>query len=480
MARVPLIGGAYTAQSIIANAQRCVNLYPERNPEDAPVPFTYYPTPGLRELTTVAGAGGWRALYLATNGRLYGVVGPKVVQIASSGRCTEVGEIPSLPTPVSMADDGETIVIVDGTKRGYTLDLATQAFAQLDDPTGSFEGSALVEYVNTYFVFVEPTTGKIYSTLSNGIDFDPLWFAFKSGYADPAQVPLVLKRTVFLLGTQKTEIWVNIDAGAQLPFQPQPGTYIEHGVASAYSVAKIGEMGFWLSQDPQGQGIVLQAQNYEVTRISTHAIENAISRYPSIADARGMTYQFRGHMFYVLTFPSGNATWVYDVASGFWHQWMWQDADGGENRCRASAIAAAYGKIFAGDHTTGQLYELDFNSYTDNGSPIRRIRSFPHMVPTGGRINYTAFLADMEVGAEVPGGGTASVFLRWSDTRGLTWGFPVEQLLTVTGAGYVAPLWRRLGYARDRVFELSWDAPIRTALNGAWVDSPDLEEPRRT
>jgi hypothetical protein len=49
MARVPLLGGAYQAKSIIANAQRCVNLYPEANPSSSQPqsPSTHYPTPGL-------------------------------------------------------------------------------------------------------------------------------------------------------------------------------------------------------------------------------------------------------------------------------------------------------------------------------------------------------------------------------------------------------------------------------------------------
>ena len=47
MSKVPLVGGAYQARSIIANAQRCVNLYPEENQSDAPFPTTHYQTPGL-------------------------------------------------------------------------------------------------------------------------------------------------------------------------------------------------------------------------------------------------------------------------------------------------------------------------------------------------------------------------------------------------------------------------------------------------
>lgn len=57
MPKVPLITGAYTARSVIAEAQRCINLYIEKNPdEDAVFPFTHYPTPGLEFLASGGGA----------------------------------------------------------------------------------------------------------------------------------------------------------------------------------------------------------------------------------------------------------------------------------------------------------------------------------------------------------------------------------------------------------------------------------------
>lgn len=49
MVLIPLTSGAYSSQSVIANAQRCVNLYPESNPKatNPPVPVTHYQRPGL-------------------------------------------------------------------------------------------------------------------------------------------------------------------------------------------------------------------------------------------------------------------------------------------------------------------------------------------------------------------------------------------------------------------------------------------------
>jgi hypothetical protein len=57
--------------------------------------------------------------------------------------------------------------------------------------------------------------------------------------------------------------------------------------------------------------------------------------------------------------------------------------------------------------------------------------------------------------------------LRWSDTRGATFGNPVAQPFGTDPL--TQPQWNRTGYARDRVFELFWSAAAKTALNGAFV-----------
>lgn len=57
--------------------------------------------------------------------------------------------------------------------------------------------------------------------------------------------------------------------------------------------------------------------------------------------------------------------------------------------------------------------------------------------------------------------------LRWSDTRGASYGNAVAQAL---GTNPLTQLqWNRTGYARDRVFELFWSAASKTALNGAFI-----------
>lgn len=65
------------------------------------------------------------------------------------------------------------------------------------------------------------------------------------------------------------------------------------------------------------------------------------------------------------------------------------------------------------------------------------------------------------------------VGLRWSDTRGATWGNPVPQELSTNP--YSQPQWNRTGYARDRVYEIFWSADLQVAVNGAFVEFKQLK-----
>jgi hypothetical protein len=170
--RLPLLGGTYLARSIIANAQRCVNLYPEKNPQDAEAQVTHYLTPGLKLQVVPLTKGVGRCLYTATNGELYYVCGQTVYFISSTFVQTALGTLSMTgTTPVSMVDNGNAIVIVDGSTTGYAINLATNAFAQIIDP--NFLGADRVDYVDTFLVLNQPGTRNFYSSLSN-VTYDSL------------------------------------------------------------------------------------------------------------------------------------------------------------------------------------------------------------------------------------------------------------------------------------------------------------------
>ncbi len=520
MARYPLIGGAYATRSVIASAQRRINYFPELNPKFALTPVTHYQRPGLVPIANV-GTGPIRCLWRTSRagGISYSttqyppgfvVSGSEVFQINSDWSFTKLGNVsPNKTNICSIVDNGLQGMVVDGSPSGWYWNLVptpTQMvefpnnptqYAQIEDPTGLWEGADKLDYIDTFILFNIPGTNLFGSTLSNQIvPFDGTYYAAKTDYPD-LLVSLVVNRHEFLLmGQLKSETWY--DAGnALFPFAELPGSFIEHGVAAKYSPATQDISTFWLAQNLQGTGMVMRYRGYITTRVSNHAVEFAIREMAAtvgISDAIGYTYQQDGHVFYVLHFPAGDQTWVYDDSMGdpanAWHQQAWTDSNGNLHRHRGNCYAFINGENVVGDWENNTIYKMDLNRYSDtvNGvkTPLTCICTFPQiggaMGPNGQMMEYdgkrmqiNAFLADFEggggIGSEAAGEEQNFISLRMSRDRGKTWGNPVVQDAGVQGDYTAQPVWRINGIERYPVFELSHSIEGPAALNGAWVEA---------
>lgn len=475
--KIALTQGAYEARSILADAQKCINLYAETNPKDSPFPFTLYPTPGLEYLTTCPVVGPVRASYTASNGNFYVVVGTRVYTVSSSYVWTYLGSLTTSTGFVSMIDNTLAVVIVDGSPNGSAIKLSTNAFGAIS--ATNFFGSNRVDYIDTYLLFNRPGTNQFYFTYSNatyemligGTAFDPLDIAAKNGGNDNIVGVAVMHREIWLIGAKTSEVW--FDAGAtDFAFQAMPGAFVEHGCTAVGSIAKYDLALYWLGQDAAGANVVFEGAQYRVKRVSTHAIEREIATYPSTQDALGFTYLQEGHIFYVLTFPSANVTWVYDIAETKWHKRCWSDEDGNLNRWRANCFAPFNNQLVVGDFENGNLYGLNLDLYLDNGDPIVRVRSFPHVTEENDRLVHKNLILAMEVGDEMDTSTNDEfqVSLRWSDNAGRSYGEAVQQSLGATGQYLTSIQYNRLGLARDRVYEASWSAPMKTAIQGAYLE----------
>lgn len=466
--------GAYQSASVIANAQRCINLYPEINPKDTnpSTPVTHYQRPGKPLLGSPGVAGAGRGLYRATNGKLYAVVGVNVYYVDQNWNFILLGSITAGTTPTSMADNGEhagnDLVLVDGTTNGYTITLSTNAFAPIVDPTGLFSGSDIVQYLQTFFLFNKPNTQNWYISLSDSVSFNALDIAAKATYADNIETIGVRQGEAWLIGSLSTEPW-SLSGAADFAFQAIPSTFIPYGTAAKYSMTFADTSLFWISRNLQGQAIIVKTEGYQVKRISTHAIEQQIQKFSTIADCIGGTYQVNGHTFVVFHFPTGDISYAYDLSTEQWHQEAWTDSNGNLHRDRASFYANAYGKIVGLDWETGKLYELDPNTYTDNGDAITYLRGFPHVMNDLKRLTHWVFWADMQCGTIEDEEADPQLNLRWSDDRGQSFGNWLQTTLGKTGEYQTSPQFQRLGMCRDRVYELMWSANMKTALNGAYI-----------
>lgn len=511
--KTPILGQAYVARSVNAADNRMINLFPEVIPNEGKEAGFLNRAPGLRLFIT-AGNGPIRGLW-AFEGNMYAVSGDTLYKIDSAYTVTSLGTIAGTGQ-VSMSDNG-TQLFVAANGPSYIYNSNTNVFAQITDP--DFPGAVTVSYLDGYFTFNEPNSQKIWVTnLLDGLAVDPLDFASAEGSPDGLVAVIVNNREAWLFGTNSIEVWY--DAGApDFPLARIQGASNEIGCVAPFSVAKLDNSIFWLGQDARGRGIVYRNNGYTGVRASNHSIEWQIQQYGDISNAIAYTYQQDGHSFYVLTFPTVQKTWVYDVSTQSWHERAgW--SNGEFIRYRPNCQVAFNNEIFLGDYENGNLYVYDLDVYADNGQIQKWLRSW-RPIPSGqNNLRRTAqhslqldcetgvglslgitetdpttayFVASTPViGDQSPiitGSGEYLIFnmanipaplstqgenpecmLRWSDDGGHTWSNEHWAPMGRIGQFGRRVFWRRLGMTmklRDRVYEVSGTDPVKIAIVGA-------------
>ena len=188
----------------------------------------------------------------------------------------------------------------------------------------------------------------------------------------------------------------------------------------------------------------------------------------TISDAIAYTYQLEGHEFYVVNFPSANITWVYDLASQMWHKWLsWDGVQ--YNRHRSNCGAFFNNSYLVGDYANGNIYAVDNNNYTENGSTIRRIRRAPHITSDLQRQYFAELQIQFQpgVGLETGQGKNPQAMLRWSNDGGSTYSNEHWVSIGAVGKYKNRAIWRRLGWSRDRIFEVAITDPVKAVIVSA-------------
>jgi hypothetical protein len=393
-----------------------------------------------------------------------------------------------------------------GSETMYALN-----FSVLPSSDGAFSGANTVDIIDNYFVYNNPTTQQFgASDLLSPIS-PPLSFSLKDGAPDDLVALIVDHREVYLLGEISSEVWTDVGT-VPFPFSRIPGTSTQHGIAAPFSVSRLGNSFAYVSRNNRGQAQMMQMVGYLPQRISTHAVENTlVNQY--VGDAISWTYQLEGHEVYVVTFPSLELTWAYDVTTSMWHKWLYLATDSTYQRHRGNCCAVFQGLVIVGDYENGKLYELDKDNYTDDGQTIRRLRRAPHLVTEFQRQYFDELQIQFQPGVGTTGlsnyeqiinpnfiylGDTYTIesadsliiedantyvlgtilqlnqttnapqaMLRWSNDGGSTWSNEHWTGIGQLGKYKNRAIWRRLGTARDRVFEVVVTDPVKMVIISA-------------
>lgn len=472
--KINLIGPSYELRSANIDAQRSINLYPTLDEtKEGKSRTQLVGSPGLLLFGTLAATGCRAMLFSAASNRAFAVYGNKFYEIFSNGTSTERGTLNTSTGPVGIASNGLQVCCVDGLY-GYVFIYATNAFTQITDP--DFPGATTVCFVDGYFVFNEPNSGRYFiSQLYDGTSFDGLDFATAEGNPDNLVAVVSCRRNIWEMGQASVEVSFNSGA-ADFPFDRIQGAFMEYGCAAAFSADVLANTIFWVGSDNDGVCTVWMAEQYAPQRISTFAIEYYLSLYLSnIADATSYSYQEEGHFFYVLNIPGMPTTLVYDVTTKQWHERASLNTDTGQFvRHRAQNHMFAFGKHLVGDFENGKLYEQSLNYYDYDGAVIKRLRRAQYIADDLEYIFHQMLQIDIETGVGLSGNAPTEdadpqIILRWSDDGANTWSNEHTRSMGAIGKYSKRVYWDRLGRARSRVYELSTANRCKVNIIGGYI-----------
>ena len=380
-------------------------------------------------------------------------------------------------------------------------------FTILPSTDGAFTGGGVVDVNDNYFIYTRPNSqqfavSNLLSPITNGL-------SYASKFTSPDNLVSLIANNgqLYLLGEKSSEVW-NDQGTFPVAYQRIPGTSTQQGIIAPFSVARVGNSFAYVSQNIRGQNQVVLINGYIPQRISTHAVEQSLlDQYT--ADAIAYTYQLEGHEVYVVSFPTIDITWAYDATTQLWHKWLWVDNNNEYHRHRSNCAAVFQDIVVVGDWENGNLYQLDQSNYTDNNHTVRRLRRAPHLTSDLQRQYFDELQLQFQPGVGIQGfsrdrntylgntyviGASSSLviayqdidvladpnqiytsdvlskpqaMLRWSSDGGSTWSKEYWQEIGQQGKYTHRAIWRRLGWSRDRIFEVVVSDPIKAVIVSA-------------
>ena len=203
----------------------------------------------------------------------------------------------------------------------------------------------------------------------------------------------------------------------------------DNGAEIGATVATLGGRVFWLGSSTIGDHSVWASDGGAPVRISSNSIERELRSLGNIGDAYGFAYAYNGHQFYVLTVPSADRTWCYDMATQEWFNRSTRDPVNGRDRYWAPSFAvAAYGDIYLGCYSAQYLIRIDPDKFTDfRDNPVVKRRTSPVFVKDFAPFRLDAFWIEWNTGTttqNLPTGSASNptAMLECSNDGGNTWG----------------------------------------------------------
>jgi len=448
---LPLIGPTYTNRSLPVGAQQTQNFYVTVNAQGGEQ-LSFQPFPGLKAFA--AGTAYSRGTGVL-NGVLHEVMGTTLNRVASDGTVTSVGTIEGAGR-CSLESDGTNLVIATGAGKPYTYDGTTLTQGtDIDLPNAS-----TVKYINSRVVYDGNNGDIVFSDLNDPLTVDSLNVMSAESKPDDMKAVHTHKQQLYCFGDKTIQPAYNDASAGSPPYRFALNATQEIGVDAIHSISSNNNAMYFLGSDLN----IYQYTGLTQNPVGNPAIGQAIERYTATSDAFGECFTIDNMNFYLISFPTANETWLYSEGAGVWTNLAHGDGD----QHLISSYEYVYGKHLVSDRRNGNIYELDFDTFTDNGETIHRQRDTISINGgTFGRPGATVFMNNLRL--EIESGTSlvtaeSQIIMQYSDDNGRSWS--AERWLSIGEQGEYAHelVWWGLGTFKSRMFRFKMTDAIKWVL----------------
>jgi hypothetical protein len=362
--QIPILSGIYTDNGPDLRTSYPVNLVPVPKQSGISAGFL---RPGDGIVANGTGPGTDRG-GINWRGKCYRVMGTKLVEVASNGAVTVLGDVGGPVNSFVTFDYSFDQLAIASGGRLYYWDETT--LTQVTDPD---LGTVLdVVWVDGYFM---TTDGEflIVTELSDPTQVNPLKYGSSEVDPDPVVALLKLRNEIYALNRNTIEVFDNV-GGDFFPFQRIEGAQVQKGVVGTFACCVFIEaIAFLGSGRNEAPGIYVAA-NATASKISTQEIDEILLQYTEaqLATVKMEARNDKSHQHLYIHLP--DRTLVYDAAATQeLGQQVWftlTSSTVGFSQYRARDMVYAYDKWLVGDPQSNNVGFLVDNIGTHWGQIV--------------------------------------------------------------------------------------------------------------
>ena len=369
-----------------------------------------------------------------------------------------------------VAVDADSMIVVgEPAAVRVTWSGSTNVFTTINDADFTSRGAADVEFLDNYFLFREPASGRFFgSDVGAPTAYTSTSFATAEAAGDLLVGMKATRANLLLFGEETIEIWDAV-GGSAFPFRRIINGAIDKGCANGRTIAEIDDQILWVADDKT----VRMLQGMDAVKVSNFAIDSYLANDATISSGRAFTYSFGGHNYYVLRFS--NRCFVFDLTTGQWHERKTMSSE----TWAYSLSEQIWGKTWIGRDLNPTIYDgmtgapfgwLDEDCYweiepinvfsSDNPRPMVMEWTYQPVWGSGQRVFHDRLEIVLQTGVGNSDVTDPVVMLEASDDGGQTWHSLPDRIMGAQGKSFQRVVWHGLGSSYQRVYRASVSDPV--------------------